>query len=202
MGKLLSAAPAAGRQVIVVADLVHRQPGDNPHLWYDPATMPAYAQALATDLAAADPPHRDAYAARLRAFRESLRPIDAKVAALRAKYAGLNVTATEPVFGDMARAIGLAMRNERFQVAVMNETEPAASDVAAFEDDLTQHRVKLLIYNSQASDPAAVRLLHLAQRAGVPVIGVTETEPAGKTYQRWMLDQLDALDRALAKPGS
>jgi zinc/manganese transport system substrate-binding protein len=29
-------------------------------------------------------------------------------------------------------------------------------------------------------------------------MSVTETEPAGKTYQPWMLSQLDALSKALA----
>ena len=45
----------------------------------------------------------------------------------------------------------------------MNNTEPSASDVAAFENDLEQHRVKLLIYNSQASDPIAERMREARQ---------------------------------------
>ena len=47
MDKLLSASPRTDRQVIVVADLVHKKAGDNPHLWYDPPTMPSVARALA-----------------------------------------------------------------------------------------------------------------------------------------------------------
>ena len=43
MAKLLSARRSPNRSVIVVAELVHKKPGDNPHLWYDPPTMPAYA---------------------------------------------------------------------------------------------------------------------------------------------------------------
>ena len=35
--------------------------------------------------------------------------------------------------------------------------------------------------------------------SGVPVVGVSETEPRGKDYQEWMLSQLDALDHALAR---
>jgi hypothetical protein len=31
----------------------------------------------------------------------------------------------------------------------------------------------------------------------VPVVGVTETAPTDKAYQRWMLDTLDAVDHAL-----
>ena len=107
------------------------------------------------------------------------------------------MTATEPVFGYMATALGFKMRNERFQLAVMNNTEPAASDVAAFENDLKTRRVKLFFYNSQASDSAAQRLLKIAQDNRIPVVGVTETQPQGKTFQQWMEDELDAIEKAL-----
>lgn len=200
MAKLLKAAKSSNRRVLVVADVVHKKAGDNPHLWYDPANMAAAARSLSAACIAADQPGKTGYEQRLQAFIDSLKPLDAKVAAMRAKYAGVQVTATEPVFGYMATALGLKMRNERFQLAVMNSTEPRASDVAAFEGDLRKHAVRVFIYNSQASDPAAKRLLDIATKAGVPVIGVTETEPAGQTYQGWMIAQLDALDAALAKP--
>jgi zinc/manganese transport system substrate-binding protein len=199
MAKLLKAAKSSNRRVIVVADLVHKKAGDNPHLWYDPTNMTAAARALSAAYVAADPAGKPGYEQRLQAFTDSLKPLEAKVAAMRMKYAGLQVTATEPVFGYMATALGLKMRNERFQLAVMNSTEPRASDVAAFEGDLRKHLVRVFIYNSQASDPAAKRLLDIATKAGVPVIGVTETEPAGQTYQTWMTAQLEALDAALAK---
>ena len=39
--KLLAASKAENRTEIVAADLVGRKPGENPHLWYDPATMTA-----------------------------------------------------------------------------------------------------------------------------------------------------------------
>jgi zinc/manganese transport system substrate-binding protein len=81
----------------------------------------------------------------------------------------------------------------------MNNTEPGASDVAAFENDLKTHRVKLLIYNSQATDPVADRMVKIAKASHVPVVGATETKPAGKSYQGWMLSELDAINRALTK---
>ena len=62
------------------------------------------------------------------------------------------MTATEPVFGYMADALGLKMRNERFQLAIMNDTEPSARDVAAFEQDLKSRKVRVLFYNKQASE--------------------------------------------------
>ncbi len=202
MAKLLAASPAAQRRSLVVAGLLHRAPGGNPHLWYDPAALPALAVALTGALSAMDPGNAAAYAARLAAFQAGFAPVVARVAALRAKFAGVPVTATEPVFGPMAAALGLAMRNERFQLAVMNGTEPAASDVMAFERDIKQRAVRVLFYNSQASDPSAQRLLAMAQAAHIPVVGVTETQPAGTTVQGWLLSTLDAVAQALSGPAS
>lgn len=199
MEKLLSAARSSDRKVIVVADLAGKKPGDNPHIWYDVATIQAFANKFADELGKIDPDHATDYRQRLARFRQSMLPIEEKIRDLRGRLAGTPVTATEPVFGYMLEALGMKSRNQSFQLAVMNNTEPAASDVAAFEDDLKGNKVKLLVYNSQASDPIAERMLKLAQVSHVPVVGATETEPPGKTYQEWMLDELDAVDHALPK---
>jgi zinc/manganese transport system substrate-binding protein len=200
--KLLKVTAKPGRVAIVAADLMNKKAGDNPHLWYDPATMPAVASALAAALAATDPAHKDDYAARLRTFLASLAPLNDKIAAIRGKYAGTPVTASEPVFGPMADALALKMANERFQLAIMNDTEPSARDVAAFERDLKTHKVRVLFYNKQASNKMVQHLVDLARAANVPVVGVTEIAPSGVSYRDWMLMQLDETQRALAGPSS
>jgi zinc/manganese transport system substrate-binding protein len=202
MEKLLAAAPRPGRIVITAAELVRAKIGDNPHLWYQPATMPAVAKAIAEALSKADSTHASDYASRLAATLASLDRIGQRVAQIKAKHNGEAITATEPVFGPMAEALGLSMRNQRFQLAMMNDTEPSARDVAAFENDLKQHKVKLLLYNSQVSEKLTLRLLDIAKAAKVPVVGVTETKPANVSFQDWMLGQLDAADKALTGPSS
>jgi zinc/manganese transport system substrate-binding protein len=126
-----------------------------------------------------------------------MRPLADRIVELRTRYADSPVTATEPVFGYMADALGLKMRNGRFQLAVMNGTEPSAKDIAAFEKDLRTRAVKVLFYNIQTSSALAERMRTIAANASVPVVGVTETEPQGMTYQQWMMSQLDALAGAL-----
>ena len=197
MDKLLAASKREKRTTIVAAQLTGKKSGDNPHLWYDPATMPTVARAVSQYLVQADPAHKGDYDARLATFLASMKPVDDKVADLKAHYKGVPVTATEPVFGYMADAIGLDVRNGRFQLAVMNDTEPSASDIAAFEKDLKERRVHVLIYNSQATDALTKRMLKVAQDSHVPSISVTETLPAGKTFQTWMSSQLDRLSAAL-----
>jgi zinc/manganese transport system substrate-binding protein len=199
MTKLLSASRAPSRQVIEVARLVNKRAGDNPHVWYDPAAISILTKALADTLSTLDPPHRTEFAERHAAFERSMRALVDRIAELGKRYAGSPVTATEPVFGYMADALGLTMRNGRFQLAVMNGTEPSARDIAAFEKDLRTHAVKVLFYNSQTTSALAERMRTIAASAGVPVVGVTETAPQSMTYQQWMLAQLDALARALGE---
>jgi zinc/manganese transport system substrate-binding protein len=198
MDRLLRANNSPGRREISVAQLVGRHTGDNPHLWYDPAYMKAAAKAIAADLAAVDPAHKADYAKGEANFVASLGPLDAKIANMRRRFAGQAVTASEPVFGYQAGLIGLKVHNERFAWAIMNNAEPSASEVAAFEDDLKGQKVKVMLFNAQASEPAVQRLVDLAKGNSIPIVGVAETEPPGATYQSWMFAQLDALDKALS----
>jgi len=197
--RLLSASPSTSRDIIEVSGVARRKAGDNPHLWYDTAAISALARTLAAKLGEIDPAHRPEYAGGLEAFDTSMAPLRKKIAAMRGRYAGTPVTATEPVFEYMADALGLVMRNSRFQLAVMNGTEPGASTIAAFERDLRNRSVKALLYNTQTEEALAVRMRSIADEAGIPVVAITETLPPDETYAQWMLSQLDALDRALAR---
>jgi len=197
MVKLASASPSPSRRVIDVAQLSHRKPGDNPHLWYDPAAVSALAAVLAQTLAQMDPSHREDYARRHATFEASMGRLRERIAVFRQRHAGTAVTATEPVFEYMADALGLSMRNRRFQLAVMNETEPSAKEIAAFEGDLRTRAVRALIFNMQTGGALPDRMRKIAVASHVAVVGVTETEPPATNYQGWMQAQIDALERAL-----
>ncbi|MQT12209.1 metal ABC transporter solute-binding protein, Zn/Mn family [Segnochrobactrum spirostomi] len=197
MPKLIAASPAPNRSVIVAADLIGAKSGDNPHLWYKPATLPAVAKALAADLSKRDPAHAADFAKNLAAFDAKFEKLDAKIAAIKAKYAGTTVTATEPVFGYMAEALGFKMLNGDFQLAVMNDTEPSPAQVAAFEQSLSSGTARILFYNSQVTDATTTRMLDIAKKSKVAVVGVTETEPKGKTIADWFGGQLAEVEHAL-----
>src|ERR1700719_3708971 len=58
MDTIEKAVPDSGRRVIVVQKLLGRPDSTpNPHLWYNPATMPKVAAAIADNLAALQPSH-------------------------------------------------------------------------------------------------------------------------------------------------
>jgi zinc/manganese transport system substrate-binding protein len=202
MDKLLGVAGKKGRIVIRVEDLIGAKDGDNPHIWYWPSTMPLLAQRLWLALEKSLPEEAQGpVLKRLQAFLESMKPVFHETTVIESKYEGTTVTATEPVFGYMAKALGFKMLNYDFQVNIMNDTEPSAAQTAAFEKSLNPKTVKLLFYNKQVTDPTTERLKKLAIAADVPIVGVTETQPAdAKNYADWMLSELHAVEKALKYP--
>ncbi|HUC85711.1 MAG TPA: zinc ABC transporter substrate-binding protein [Candidatus Acidoferrales bacterium] len=189
MNKLLGVQGKPGRIVIRVADLLGARAGDNPHIWYDPRTMPALAARLAEILKRPD---------HLAAFQKEMAAVTSKIAEIKAAHAGTVVTATEPVFGYLAQALGFKMENCGFQLAVMNGTEISFQQASDFEKSLHDKSMKILFYNSQVTDPVTQRVQEIAKKAGVAVIGVTETQPPkAKNYADWMLAELNQVAAAL-----
>jgi zinc/manganese transport system substrate-binding protein len=86
-----------------------------------------------------------------------------------------------------------------FTRAIQNGTEPSPQAVAAMDALMTKHRVRVLLYNSQAVSPITTRVRETAAKAGIPVVGVTETLPSHRTFQQWQLAQARALRSALAR---
>lgn len=198
MDKLLAATQAPQRKVIKASALLNTRPGANPHLWYDPVTMPAMARAIAHELTALDPAGQATYDGNFAHVSHALEQLQHRIDSLRSQHAGTPVTATEPVFGYMADALGFTMRNQAFQVAVMNDTEPSASQIRAFEDGLKARQVRLLFYNSQQEDSFTQRVKRIAREHDIPIMGVTETMPEGVHFQDWVARQLADINAKLA----
>lgn len=201
IAKLLSATSKHGRVVLSVADVLHATAGDvNPHLWYDLPRIPTVAAAIESALAAADPPDTAVFAANLKTFDASLAPLNALVAEIKAKYPGAPVAYTERVPGDLLAAAGLTVETPPgFAQAIEDGNEPSANDRTAMDDLVTNHRIRALLYNAQATSSVTRHVQDLAHGAGIPVVPVTETQPANEpSYQAWQQRQLEALLQALA----
>jgi zinc/manganese transport system substrate-binding protein len=201
MDKLLGASTKPDRVVIRVQDVVGAKNDANVHVWYDPATMPKVADAVAAALAKIDPQNAAYFSEQKAKYLAALKPVNDRLAALKAKYAGAPIAFTENVAGYLTDAIGLrVLTPPAFMQAIESGTDPAPADVAAERDLLTGRKVKALLYNSQVTSPLTEQIRDLATKNNVPVVAVAETIPPNyKTFQEWQLAQLDDLERALAK---
>ena len=187
MNKIEAASPRRGRDVVVAQQLLGLSSNIfNPHLWYDPGTMPLVAKAVATDLSKLEPAHGAYFRARDSSFVKSLQPWLAAIASLKKRYSGTPVAVTEPVADYMLMAAGAdIVTPQSLEAAIMNGTD---------------HKVKVFLYNQQVTDSLTASFLADANKAHVPVVGVYETMPVpGYHYQSWMLAEVDALQAALVK---
>jgi zinc/manganese transport system substrate-binding protein len=102
--------------------------------------------------------------------------------------------------GYLVAAAGLRnLAPDSFTRLIEEGTEPSPSAFAAMNTLVSDHRIQVLLYNSQAVSPITARLRAAAQKAGIPVVPVSETLPPHLTFQQWQLGQARALAAALAR---
>lgn len=200
--RLVDAAPAKPT-VLDVVDLSGLQAGGGPefneHVWYSLPTVGKLADRLAADLGAADPPGAAAYTANAAAFKGRVDGLTGRVAAIKAAHAGAEVAITEPVPLYLVQAAGLTNATpEEFSEAVEEGTDPPAAVLDGTLRLFSARQVKALVANAQTESAATKQVERAATDAGVPVVPVTETLPAGTDdYVAWQGRQIDALAAAL-----
>ncbi len=189
MTRIESASPNAGRKVLDVQHLLGLPDNTpNPHLWYDPKTMPAVARQLATELSAIQPPMPPT--SRPTPRRSSPRSSRGWPPSppSRRRTGGPAAATTEPVADYLLPAMGIDnLTPFQFQADIMNGTDPSPQDITLENGFFTGHQVKVFCYNQQVMDS-------LTRRSGTPrrtpvsrSSGVYETMPTpGYDYQRWM----------------
>ena len=202
LGQLLSASGAHPAVIDVQRVLKSTGTDVNPHFWYDVARVPLVAQAIERALIAADPAGRSVYEAGLRRFDASLRPTLAVVAQIRPGTPGSpwpTPSACRATCSPMPGSTSVTPPG--FAAAIENGNEPSAADTQAMQSLISGHRLRLLLYNTQTTSAVTQHVRALAQQAGVPVVGVTETLPStDPTYQAWQLRQDREMPACAGRP--
>jgi zinc/manganese transport system substrate-binding protein len=200
MDKLLSASPNPSRAVLNAADAVKISGQDaNPHIWYDISKISDVASGMADQLGKLDSADAATFTANAKTFSDSLAPINAAIANIKAKYPGAPVGYTERVPGYLVEAAGLTLATPAsFAQSIEDGNDPSPADNSAMDAALTDKKIKVLLYNGQVTSPATDAVKQLAQKSNVPVVGVTETlPPSDKDFQDWQLRQINELTTAL-----
>lgn len=201
-GKLLNASPASGRQVLDVGSLVGVASGGNPHRWYSPADVERVIATITSDLQRLDPDHAGYYAQRAHTLeRTGLATYHREIVQIRARYAGVEVAASESIFAPLADALGLRLLTPTgFLNSVSEGSDPTAADKTEVDRQISSRQIKVWVYNSQNATPDIQRLNATARQAGIPIATVTETlTPAGASFEDWQTRQLRELAAALAR---
>jgi zinc/manganese transport system substrate-binding protein len=198
--KLLDANPSSTRQVLTVADLLGKKVGDNPHFWYSPDYVVRVADAITAQYRSIDPADAGYFDQRRAEFTTALHPYIDEIGKIKAKYAGTSVGATESIVVYLAAALGLNLTTPaEFMNAVAEGTDPPASAVVEFQDQITSNQIKVLVYNVQTLTAVTTTVKALASSHHIPSVGVSETLlPENLSFEDWQLKQLASLEVALS----
>jgi len=198
MDKILSGSPNTNRLLLKGFDVAQVKLPENEHVWYSIDNAATIAQAITNDLKKLDAADAATFENNLQMFKQSLQPIQQTIHAIKSKYAGTPVGLTETIYLYQAVPLGLNILTPfEFQKAMAEGNEPPADTFMTAENQITHRQIKVLIYNEQTVTPSTTKLENDARAQNIPIVPVTETMPPGKTYQTWMLDQLNVLEQAL-----
>jgi zinc/manganese transport system substrate-binding protein len=197
--KILSTIGGKPR-VVNAGKVLGLKPGDNPHVWYDPGAVDRLCQAITAALKQLNPRGSEYFDDRAHDYAGRLAPYHAAVARIRKRFAATPVGATESIFVPMARATGLDLISPPgLMNAVAEDANPSVQDVTLFQEQIKGKKIKVLVYNNQASGNLTSQLRDMAHQTGIPVVGVSETlSPVDATFEDWQISQLKALEDALA----
>jgi len=173
--------------------------GDNSHIWYGPSFVYEIADEINAQLRELAPGAAAYFDGQHSAWRKSMAPYDAEIAAIKPVATGKSYGATEGVFDYMAEAVGLVDETPQgYQNAAANESDPAPGDVNEFQQALDDEKIAVLIFNSQTQGSIPDQIRTEAERSDVPAVEVTETVPPGaRSFVSWQVAQLRQLATAL-----
>jgi zinc/manganese transport system substrate-binding protein len=200
--QLVAASGSPHQLVLNVGNLLGMPLGSNPHFWYGAAYVNTTIAQVFSDLVAVDPAATAYFEGRYAMLNASLYGVWATEAMIRGQFAGSEVASTESIFAYMAVSTGLNLVSPpEFMSAVSEGSDPPASSITTFEQQIESGSVRVMVYNEQTATPLTLQMQQLAAQYHVATVAVTETlQPLGSTFQAWMEAELATLLSGLQQP--
>ncbi|MGO9028701.1 MAG: metal ABC transporter solute-binding protein, Zn/Mn family [Acidimicrobiales bacterium] len=198
----LLAADQGSQTVLDVGDVLGIASGGNPHRWYNPADVQTVIGRMVADYQKLDPADTGYFARQRTEFDTvALKPYDSLIASIKATYGGTPVGASESIFSMLAPALGLDLITPySFLRDISEGTEVSAGDKEIIDKQITDHQIKIYVYNTQNVTPDVQAQLQEVKAADIPYATITETlQPPSSTYQAWQVRQLQGIESALAR---
>ena len=200
--KLIGANKSSNRTVLNVGELVGVKAGGNPHRWYSPEDVRKVVDQITVDYKKIDPADAAFFDTQHdTVLNTNLKGYFAAIDAIRTRYSGTPVGASESIFALLAPALGLKLLTPGSALnAVTEGTDLTAADKATIDKQIKNKQIKVYVYNSQNATPDVQAQVDAAKKAGIPVATITETlTPAGGSFQDWQVAQLNVLKQALGE---
>ena len=191
--QLVAANNRPNQKILNVASFLNIANGANPHLWYNPIYVNKVIVEMERNLISLDPRDKNYFSNNLALLKTKLSNYQNIIKEISLKYKNVKVGATEDVFSYLASSAHLDLISPgSFITDIAEGNDPPTQSIIQFENQITSHQIKILVYNKQTVTPITIKMRQLAQQNNIPVIGVTELiEPSNQTFEGWMSAQLN-----------
>jgi len=147
----------------------HDAEGLDPHVWLTPQNLIAMAERTATALSAADPQHNAAYRANLKAVKETLEELHARLEQQLAPFSGASIFVFHPSFGYFTKTYNL----EQEAVEVEGKS-PTPKQLVRIISEARQDGVKVIFVQPQFDVKSATAVARAIDGKVVPLDPLAE----------------------------
>ncbi|WP_052471567.1 metal ABC transporter solute-binding protein, Zn/Mn family [Apilactobacillus kunkeei] len=175
---------------INVGSLMGKKTGDNPHIWYNVATMEKLANTLADKFAKLQPKHKKQFEANAKAYIAKLKVLNTQLDDIKKNKMSKPVAVSEPVFDYSLANMGYKVSDTSFEEATEKDNDPSPKSIRSLQEDIKNHKLSFFVVNKQVNSKTVNNLVKLAKENNLPIVYVTETKPSNEpNYISWMQNQ-------------
>lgn len=176
------AAANANVTVVNAADAAGIEEGANPHIWFSAEVRKAAAKSYVEQLKKADAADANYFDAQYKKWEQSESKLESAITEAKKTTKGLTYAATESVAYYLAEDLGMKDATPTgYAQATTNESEPSPGDISAFQKQLAAGSIDVLVLNEQETNSTTDMISKSAEKAGVPIVRLTESMPEDYT---------------------
>ncbi len=171
----------------------------NEHVWYDIELVRVAAEHIANDISSLRPDSLQTVTANYDLFISELDNLQLRLDALRDRSIGMGMIAVEGVGNLMLEHAGFVDQTpEELTNAIEEDREVPAAALKDAKLLIENKLVSIVIVNLQQQDSVTDQLIASAEKAGVPVVALSELIPDPTwDYLDWMANNVDKLQEAI-----
>ena len=128
------------RKILSVGKIVGAKDGDNEHLWYNPANIEKYVDALAAQYGRLLPQDAAAFKKNAAAYKKKLNILNQKMDQIKNEKQNANVAVSEPVFNYALQKMGFKVTDNHFALAIEEGSDPSPTSGPVPDDAAYRER--------------------------------------------------------------
>ncbi|MFD1471718.1 metal ABC transporter solute-binding protein, Zn/Mn family [Companilactobacillus mishanensis] len=197
VNKLVAANSQQDNLIDFSKDVLHKQDGDNEHVWFGVNNMKKLTKAIYNHMIKVDSDSKNYYYDNYTKYLKKLDKLSVKEKSIKKYSDGKVAYVTEPLPDYLLNDLGVRVANPHFAKSIEEDTDPSIKDIKDMENGMNHHKVDFIVVNKQVTSSIITKMTNLAKKNHIPIVYFTETLPSDLGYYDWMNGNLNQIERVV-----